>query len=389
MKNSHKAIGISLFILFYNIIFSIIFIDKIINYYNTFVNPLFWIITILLSFVILGKPQSRIKGKTDKLQLIFIIVLTYIILYFISGLFFGYAKSPYSHSVFGILKNFWAFLLVAVLREIIRYLLVNNVGKNKTSLIIIIFIFVFSELNFYSFSSNFINNETIFKYISTTLIPAIFKNFLLVYLNKIGPFFSSIIYVAPIIFVNLLVPIFPNINWFLESILELSLIVITFIILYYEHVKKSHRESKRRIQKEHPYKNIILIMLSLLFVGFVANLFKYKPTSIMSGSMHPIIKKGDVVIVEKLNKKSLTDLKIGDIIEFQQSGTLIIHRIANIIEYNNVKNYITKGDANEHNDINPVYMDNINGVVRFKIPYLGYPALILNEFFQNNSQEEF
>lgn len=88
---------------------------------------------------------------------------------------------------------------------------------------------------------------------------------------------------------------------------------------------------------------------------------------VLSGSMNPIMKVGDLIIVERCN-----DFKVGDIISFKdpsgRRNVLITHRLIDI------KNgrFITKGDANEEaDDINLTRKD-IVGKAVFSIPYLGY-----------------
>ncbi len=50
--------------------------------------------------------------------------------------------------------------------------------------------------------------------------------------------------------------------------------------------------------------------------------------SMRGNSMYPALKSGDVGIVEKC---SITDIQIGDIIVFKQNGELVAHRLVKII----------------------------------------------------------
>ena len=49
-------------------------------------------------------------------------------------------------------------------------------------------------------------------------------------------------------------------------------------------------------------------------------------------------------------------------------------------KHNNEILYITKGDNNNMADKEKVKPSQINGVIRFKIPKLGYPSVWLSEF---------
>lgn len=95
---------------------------------------------------------------------------------------------------------------------------------------------------------------------------------------------------------------------------------------------------------------------------------------IISGSMEPIIKVKDAVIVRRVEEK---DLKVGDVVTYVSMdeayyGILITHRIIDIKEENGQKIYVTKGDHNETPDRSPIEFGQINGKVVMRIPKIGY-----------------
>lgn len=95
---------------------------------------------------------------------------------------------------------------------------------------------------------------------------------------------------------------------------------------------------------------------------------------ILTQSMHPTIKAGDMV-VDYRNSDGLYD--VGDIITFVSTdtfsnGVTITHRIVEIIDSDNKTMYRTKGDNNNTADNTPVPMDNVIGKVIFKIPKVGF-----------------
>lgn len=83
----------------------------------------------------------------------------------------------------------------------------------------------------------------------------------------------------------------------------------------------------------------------------------------------------------------MTELKKGDIIRYNVDDISVIHRIKSI-EFNilNEKYYTTKGDNNQSVDIFPVTKEQITGKYCLRIPYIGYPTLILGELLSNKSE---
>lgn len=99
--------------------------------------------------------------------------------------------------------------------------------------------------------------------------------------------------------------------------------------------------------------------------------------SVSSESMVPTLNVGDYIVVKY---EPFDELKIGDIIVFYSPlnpKDIIVHRIYDIRIYNGQKVLITKGDNNLYSD--PWYVKQehyIGKYTGFKIPYLGYLALL-------------
>ena len=81
-------------------------------------------------------------------------------------------------------------------------------------------------------------------------------------------------------------------------------------------------------------------------------------------------------------------MKQYDIIEYKLGSNVIIHRIIKIEKTNDGEvRYITKGDNNNAADNKYVLEDQILAKVKFKIPVIGYPIVLLNEFFENTKPD--
>ena len=96
--------------------------------------------------------------------------------------------------------------------------------------------------------------------------------------------------------------------------------------------------------------------------------------------MEPNIKKGDAVVLEKIEKVDREkEVKKGVIIAYRHGKKVIVHRINKIEEKNGEKQITTKGDNNEVVDNWIVEESDILGIVRAKIPVIGWPSVWLSE----------
>ena len=120
--------------------------------------------------------------------------------------------------------------------------------------------------------------------------------------------------------------------------------------------------------------NIVILVDSLIHPDEVPSFFGYKPFIVLSGSMKDTIDSGDLVITKECDTK---DLKVGDIISFKEKEMVITHRISAIKQENGEIKYITKGDNNETEDLNPVLPENVEGIYLRRIPRLGNVAMFI------------
>ena len=389
MKKFNKKMIIVYSLIVIYILFSNIFGYK---YYSTImtsvINPLFYIITFIISILLSNADHNqRIKAKVNKYQTMFILIISYLIIYVLLGLFLGYVKSIYSHAFLGILKNIWDYIIPIIFIELIRNILVRNSCNSKIVFLIIVLLFTLIDIDLFNIIS-LTNKAEIFKSTFSIILPAVIKNLSLTYISKTSGYTTNLIYLLPQKLTNIILPIFPDLDWYFISLLGILLPVFAFIIIKHLDDKIESSKSKSRLKKEKPIRIIILITPLIIFCLFVAGIFKYKPTAIVSNSMHPIFDRGDVVIIEKLDRKKSRNLKKYDIIEYKLKNIIVSHRIIHIEKHNDGSiSYITKGDNNNTADNEKVSSNQIIGIVKFRIPKVGYPSVWLNDFFNKEDVE--
>ena len=105
---------------------------------------------------------------------------------------------------------------------------------------------------------------------------------------------------------------------------------------------------------------------------------------VVSGSMEPNIHKGDLLFLKGENPEKI---EIGDVIVYDARDLWegapedpIVHRVIHIDEKDGELFFITKGDANENKDEEPVPEDHVLGVVVGRIPYIGWIKIILTDY---------
>ncbi len=101
----------------------------------------------------------------------------------------------------------------------------------------------------------------------------------------------------------------------------------------------------------------------------VPRMLGYELYTVVSGSMEPAIPTGSLVYVEHVDP---TEVAEGDVIAFysaQDASSVITHRV--VTNSTVMGEFITKGDANEENDMSPISYASLIGRVAKSIPKAG------------------
>lgn len=120
---------------------------------------------------------------------------------------------------------------------------------------------------------------------------------------------------------------------------------------------------------------LLLVLVGMCLPLTVPRIFGYQIYSVVSGSMEPAIPVGSLLYIEPAEPEEVAE---GDVIAFfgaRDSASIITHRV---VENRVVMGeFITKGDANQTEDMNPVPYENLVGRVRYTLPRAGRLAELL------------
>lgn len=103
------------------------------------------------------------------------------------------------------------------------------------------------------------------------------------------------------------------------------------------------------------------IIVKMIFKIDVPMVGGYSALIVLTGSMEPTIKAGEVIIIHEQD-----EYEIGDILTYRENGILVTHRIIDKTQ----TTYTTRGDANNTNDP-AISKKAAVGKTIFHIPYIG------------------
>lgn len=299
--------------------------------------------------------------------------------YILSGFLSGFGKNPSGVGIVGAIKYLWVYGVPIVCIEWIRVNLVRNVrGNKKTFIYIIISLILFvAEINVFILFRSYYSISIFFKSFFSVLLPLIIKNIVFTHIVEYSNILPTTIYsIISKIFLWLM-PIYPNIPWLITTIFDCMVYISIYLYINYTANKELRLINKTMLKELNPKSIIIYMIVALGILWFCTGTLYYAPYSVLSSSMSPQIKVGNLVIVEKCSKD---EIKENDIIQFRVQNTVIVHRVVEI-NYNEKgeRIYTTKGDNNETVDETKIKDTNVLGKVVANIRYLGWPSVLISD----------
>ncbi len=335
-------------------------------------------ISLVILFQSFGWKKDNGYLKNSTARTLISMLLSYLIIIYSLGIILGFNKG------FGFSLNYVKTLVSTILfileLEFIRHMIAKNSLNSKRPIIIFtilsIILNVVLEINI----NNLMTSEDKFIFLSTIIFPVIAEESLCSYLTYKISLFPSLIYKFVTKLYIFIIPIVPDLGNYIYSFVNvlfpyLIYVVINKVLVKYEKIKSNLKKVNLTIL------SMPLVLLFILLVILVSGLFKYKMIAIGSNSMKPIYSRGDAIIYEKINSEKIN---VGDILVFQDGKKIVTHRVVKKYYTNNMYYFSTKGDNNDTKDPNDVSSSYVLGRVIFKTKYIGYPTVLINEFFERS-----
>ena len=333
------------------------------------------VLVMLLAFFGYKKDRNYLKGSSARI--VTASLMTFMLIIYGLGIIIGFTKGYMSNGIYSFIKNVGIIAMINIEIELLRYMIVKNSFKSKKTLIIFtiisVIINVLLEINIATLASS----EDKFIFLSTIILPIMAGEALCSYMTYKISFLPSLIYKLVIGLYMYVLPIYPDLGNYMYSVAHIVLPFAIYSIL--NKIMIRYEKEKKELGRVNSVAfTIPLTAFLVVVVLLISGIFKYKMIAIMSNSMSPTYRRGDAIVYEKIDVKKL---EIGDILAFRKNNIVMTHRIVEILKRNDKYYFVTKGDNNASVDIFKTEEDQVLGKVVSVYKYIGYPTVLINEFF--------
>lgn len=321
------------------------------------------------------KVSSINSKKVNKMMIAFGVI--YLVGFYVMGIYLGFYKSGYKFGFSTIINHILPMAIIIATSEYIRKIFLSQNIKYSSFIAFIITVLIDIIIYYNVYTVN--TYSKMLEVIGYSLLASIACNLLYNYIsNRYGMKPNVIFRLITVLYV-FIIPVIPNVYLFFRSVLRVIYPFVIYYTLEYSFtVKKIVVSAKSK--KRNTVIFCIVIAIAASVVALVSCQFKVGALVVGSESMTGAINKGDVIIVEKNDDND--EIEVGQIIVFSKNNVKIVHRVIEIKNINGEKRYITKGDINQKEDEGYVTEDEIIGLCKLKIKYIGYPSIWIRDIFK-------
>ena len=385
MYNFRKIMVPVIVVLYYVIIGYAPFLLK--GMLSYIIPALFWVSILSLVLGITGLSSFLSQVNDSVVYSSLISAFLYLTVAFYGGMIHGFGLSPYSRSLIGMLINTVFVLSIAIGREFSRGFILKTFKSKHIFLTFILttLLYTITEKPFqYYLNLNLFDFAVLIKFLGSVFLPLFSRNvFLSILVILSGPL-ASLAYLLPIELFYWWSPILPSLPWgfntFLGVVLPILSLVITFSVTSPSLLKrvgmyqlgvsiKGIRHDLSQLKSLTTF-----FSLAILTVWLSTGLLGIYPNVVYSGSMQPTFDVGDLIIAVKVPADRIA---IDDILLFMTPHGLTAHRVVDIRISDKTRIFITKGDANNAPDIEPVHYVNVKGKVVLTFPKIGWFSIYM------------
>lgn len=364
-------------------VFSIILCTTL--FFNLFVQNYdiqkYVLIGFLLIYTIISTRFFKLQkiASTNKKKVI-LITLGFSVIYvgflYVLGFFAGFYRNSTPFNIINFLTRILPYVIMVICSEIIRKIFI--IKDNKKVTIFITIGLIMAEITTYLGLYRIFSLDEVLALVGYVSLSAISTNIFCNYMTKRYDIIPSVIYrVITTIYIYIF-SVLPDVILFFQSIYRIMYPYIIYLVIDGIYEEKNRIKQALKNKKSSTISLIICTILMVIIVMLVSCQFKYGVMVIASSSMADSINKGDVIVFEQYKKQELQE---GQIIIFYKENIRTVHRIADIQTKNGQTIYYTKGDNNPQQDNGYITKKEITGIVNFRVKYLGWGTIWINELF--------
>lgn len=332
------------------------------------------IFTIIVNKILQTKRILSIYHKQATI-LMGLLGVAYLAILYLLGLYFGYYDATIKFSGWSLINFTIPTAVIIISSEVMRSVFLTK--KSNISKVLATIPMILIDLIVYTNIYQITTFDGFVYIMSFSVFASIASNLLYNYISVRYGYKPIIVFRLFAVLYTYIIPILPDLHMIFRCFLRIVYPYIIYLIFERAYSKNNFSLAVKDKRKDIIITVITLILLTLIIMLISCN-FKYGILVIGSKSMTGTINKGDAILFEAYSGQEISE---GQVIIFRSNNMDVIHRVIDIKISNEGYRYYTKGDANQQADSGYITSDEIIGITKLRLMYIGYPTIWLREIF--------
>jgi signal peptidase len=360
----------------------------LLDLYNLVAKPFTYALMAAVLYGFFGRDQKPAPKGRHSLLLAGYGVLFYFTVILIASILFGAGRNVMWGGALQAARNLWVYAVPVCLSEVVRVKIIKGtpLERRGAMAVFITLALSFAQMDVLKFTQWDYAGAAAF--IFESAFPIIVLHAVLTVMAFEGSLAAVLLIRCAYSLTPIFMPVLPTLTLAAWAVVN-SVLLFATAVFYRFNMTERNAQSKLLEKRRAKYskKSIAAIAVPVvaiaLFVAFAARAFPYFPVVVRTGSMEGALDVGALVMVRNVDLKSAPDAVLeGDVILFKGVRTEIMHRAIEFrVNREGERVYVTKGDANTYVDAGYVEAEQVVGVARYYIPYIGYPVVVIRAIF--------
>ena len=211
------------------------------------------LIPTILLILIFGYEKKSRRFKYETLFYVFAYCALFLLVTYFIGIFIGFSRNVYRLNISNLFNNIIPYFVLILVSEVLRYEISRKGDGSLLSYTLVTSVLICVDISLFLKTYDLSIGDEQIKFICAIAMPSFFKNICLLYFNKNGGIYPSLLYRLLLDFKLFVFPIFPNFGIYWDSVIYTILPVLTCVMI------------KKKIKSKHYLIPILLYLLSNLF----------------------------------------------------------------------------------------------------------------------------
>jgi signal peptidase len=358
--------------------------SEAISLFNSVFRPSVYAVLAIMVYVFMGKNARPVRKAFEANMVALASVAAFGVVMLIVAFMFGAGRNVMTANPLVAARTLWERGMIVLLGNLTAYKLIKGSDQKDRAGVVVALTaaFAYGQMNTLHmlFDGKVFLWAVFYATVFRTLVIGAMASVFAVRGSLASVVLPSFVYTMT----PFLAPFLPNISPIALALIISGSALVSTVVCYFvtsdnREVVKAREKQASKYVKRSVLGYAVNALLIIAVLGFFMRVFPFYPVVVLSGSMSGTFERGSLLFIEKAPPgKVFESVGEGAVIHFiNRNRVEYVHRVVDFrYDVRGEREYVTKGDASLLTDSAPVPQNDVLGIARASLPYIGYPYIL-------------